>query len=871
MKKGASLFLFLLLVIFPLRAQESPPAQPQPEGQADKSPQNKTSEKNLDIVFIMDDSGSMKETDAKEFRKLAVKAFLDLTQDRGGDSVAVVRFAGWQESIQEGFVICPLTQIPEEEEKRKEVLDKIKETIMKKLTASGTGTDFNFAFKMALGEILKEREKSERPLWLILLTDGEMYVRQEPGFELPDFYKEPLGNLPPTPKTLTQLALSEFENKVLPEIARIPNLYLTCINLLSEENIVLKLIAQKLNAKIIQGARENLKTVFLESLNSLPEGLYRPGITKGFGYLKLNIKPGETVESEVHLYQGTSVTKIVVFSSDSRFSTSLVDETGTVFPRGNEKVIGVGEEYQILNLKEIRWGDYKLIVKNESDKDITIERIIYTQFEIELALTSEEVPSVDAGDVFSLSVQMKDKRDNTAITDTALLKETDITVKVSNDEHRFRNFAQFSSGTSVATIKPPSDVSSTGGEFPIHIQASIIPETLFGGYAFNTPVLHHKIQIVAPVLHLTIPQKALQYQKLVVSAQIIKGSLNDSQKENGIKMAFYEKTTNKEIELLFLPKDGGLVAETVAEELGNFKLKDDRFDLGRVENKDVSLKVEERRLQVFSISREEQLIPIEEVKLEATEEQSAPFRLAFIYSLASHEEGEATVSFAPKRSTDAEILKIESPFVSGKLTLKPKETPKISLSLLAKEGLPADTGEIVVTAEVKGEPKTKLEQRIRLRFLVTEKPFPWWWIVLGAVALLTIILLLILTSRPVFEAQQLWYGIERRYILREFGKRSFIGTEESKDSLQIILKGSKKNPISYLKPLKSDLPVYVDDQQVVGYKALTHGVFIDIRVSDEEVLRYRFFEREPSVEEYMAVSHLPGEGEEYFLIVESEA
>jgi hypothetical protein len=123
----------------------------------------------------------------------------------------------------------------------------------------------------------------------------------------------------------------------------------------------------------------------------------------------------------------------------------------------------------------------------------------------------------------------------------------------------------------------------------------------------------------------------------------------------------------------------------------------------------------------------------------------------------------------------------------------------------------------------------------------------------------------------VFESQQLWYGVERRYILREFGKRSFTGTEEAKESLQIILKGSKKNPISYLKPMKSELPIYVDDVLVTGYKALTHGAFIDIRIPNSEALTYRFFEREPSVEEYMEKRHLPGEGEEYFLIVESES
>jgi len=147
----------------------------------------------IDIVFLIDDSRSMEANDPTDMRKVALKAFLDLTQEAGGDRIAVLRFAGW-EPEGKSFLVYPLTRIPHDPNKRAETLKAIKEAIEKRITAGGMATDFNYAFSVALKEAIKPWLKTNRPLWIILFTDGQMApgllsLKQRLGKEFPAFYE----------------------------------------------------------------------------------------------------------------------------------------------------------------------------------------------------------------------------------------------------------------------------------------------------------------------------------------------------------------------------------------------------------------------------------------------------------------------------------------------------------------------------------------------------------------------------------------------------------------------------------------------------------------------------------------------------------
>jgi len=872
--RGMLVFVFLLSAAYGQQPHEEEPPLAPPQKQKEEG---REKEGGIDIVFVLDDSGSMKYTDTEEFRKLAVKAFLDLTQDRGGDRIAIVRFAGWQESMDSGYLLFPFTKMPEDEKERQNVLGKMKKAITDNITAFGTTTDFNFAFGVALKEVLKGRD-TKRPLWVILFTDGDMYIRKEPGRELPEVYKKELGSLPPYPATLKKLAVNIFDKKTLPGVAKIPNLYLTCVKLRDEKkkekkNIVLDLIAQKLNTKILEGSRDELKTVFIEALSSLPKGLYRPGITRGFGHWKATLGPNESKEFALHLFQGAVSTKVVLFADDSRFSVKLLNEEGeTVYPPEGVVVPGTGDEYRVLTLKGLPWGDYRLLVTNKTDRAMSIEQILYAEFSIALSLLVKELSPIDAGDIFSLSFQLKDTRDGSTITDRSLLEATDLLVSIGGREGIPQNFAQLTSSENpeTAKIEASSDALSTGGDIVVTSYASLIPGTLFGGYAYQTEEVEGKVRIIAPIIEIEAPTKLFQSQDVEFKARILKGALDEKQKKDGIKLTLFEEKLNKEVELVFTPSsEGELTARASIDDVGVYRLKINTFDTGRVENADFAVTVEERRLEVFLVDERGNRLSVEEVRLECEEEEKARFKLGVKFTLSAGETATGTLLFSPKRSGDADILSVGAPVVGGKFNLKKDQTVEIPFSLTGKEGVPEYAGDLVIGVELKDKPKTRREESIRLKFKLKERPFPWWLVAAGAAALFIIILLLVLASRPKFEEQQLWFGVERRYILRDFGKRSFVGTEEAERSLQLFLKGSKKKPICYLRPL-SETPIYVNNEQVQRLKMLSHGAQVVVYPPDGEPLKYRYWEREPSVEEYMKPAVLPGEGEEYFLIIEEE-
>lgn len=181
------LFIIVSAALLSLYAQETPEAapaapspeeKPLPEHPGREKLEDKRASENLDIVFVIDSSKSMTWTDPEGFRKVAVKAFLDITQDRGGDRIAVLQFAGWNETESSEAVVFPLTEIPFDEAERGKAIREMKEALTTKMNLSGKGTDFNYAFQKDVFQIIQKRneENALNNLWIVLLTDGEMDV-----------------------------------------------------------------------------------------------------------------------------------------------------------------------------------------------------------------------------------------------------------------------------------------------------------------------------------------------------------------------------------------------------------------------------------------------------------------------------------------------------------------------------------------------------------------------------------------------------------------------------------------------------------------------------------------------------------------------
>ena len=117
----------------------------------------------VDIILMIDNSGSMEENDPSDWRLKA--ANIIITYAHRDDRVAVILFSDDPENVNEMTGLSPLTPLSED------VKEKLRERISE-FTANGN-TDIILALKLAQ-KALQRRYQKRRSL-IFLLTDGEMH------------------------------------------------------------------------------------------------------------------------------------------------------------------------------------------------------------------------------------------------------------------------------------------------------------------------------------------------------------------------------------------------------------------------------------------------------------------------------------------------------------------------------------------------------------------------------------------------------------------------------------------------------------------------------------------------------------------------
>lgn len=115
----------------------------------------------MDVLLIMDSSGSMKKTDPKTLRIQAAKMFTSLLDK--DDRVGVVSFSD------KGYSLSPLTSL-----NRKKGRDKLFKAL-DKISSNGLHTNLHDAFQKGLKVLMYDRKKGRRKI-AILMSDGEMDV-----------------------------------------------------------------------------------------------------------------------------------------------------------------------------------------------------------------------------------------------------------------------------------------------------------------------------------------------------------------------------------------------------------------------------------------------------------------------------------------------------------------------------------------------------------------------------------------------------------------------------------------------------------------------------------------------------------------------
>ena len=124
--------------------------------------QSYSAEKNIDVVLLMDSSGSMKRTDPKTMRKPAARMFISLLGDK--DRASIVAFGA------EARRLTPLTYAQKEKEKNilLEAIDSV--------SSDEAYTNLYAAVAEGLKILSKSREDKTTARFIIIMSDGKMDV-----------------------------------------------------------------------------------------------------------------------------------------------------------------------------------------------------------------------------------------------------------------------------------------------------------------------------------------------------------------------------------------------------------------------------------------------------------------------------------------------------------------------------------------------------------------------------------------------------------------------------------------------------------------------------------------------------------------------
>ena len=869
----------------------------------------------IDIVFLIDDSRSMERNDPTDMRKVALKAFLDLTQETGGDRIAVLRFAGW-ETEGKPFLVYPLTLIPRDANKRMATLKAIKKAIEEKVTASGMATDFNYAFGVALTEAIRPWLKTNRPLWIVLFTDGQMApgllsLKQRLGKQFPAFYK-------PTEEAIIALkeayekaragvgdfANLEFARKELKKrhlalrrkaedlfgrlIARqaktifkdrkvvVSMVYLRSAAAkqqirtpsdLRKSNAVADHLVQHLGAKLHLVGRRRLKSVFFDILKDVSD-FWKPGLLRCYKDISVSLKPNEVRSIPIHIFQGATVTKVVIFGRSAAFEPRLLKDKQEV---KGVQVAGTGERYRILTLRGLPFGDYTLQIRSRAKDAMVVDVVAYAQVDLQWRVLSKQSKGgpLIAGGSFAfgiapsgsqpdeaqawLAVSVTDRKGN-PLTDPHLTAALNVKLTLPGTKKQPASTAYTALTKRWMLIKGVGSLSEPGTENVV-VEAKATVQT--GEDSLITicqlPTIRFPLKILSPLLRLSVKpstgKEFLEFERLVVTGEIVAGKPAKEQAE-GLTVRFASDKGQQATVTLRL-SEGVFRGETRLA-AGTWHLEGDIFDNAKVSDaKNVTFTVRERRLSVKP----------ERIVFRGFTEDKLKKAFTLTYEMAEGEEAEAEIADIKAKSG----CKVS---VASQRFEIPREGIEIPLELVAETSEAAGNAATVeVKVRLKGVPQSEKTLKVPVVYEYVPRPFPWWIVAAGAAVVVFLIALIWALTRPVFTEQQFWLRAENQYLLRNFGKRKAAGTEQAPNSVLFVLKGSRKKPVCHIKPISSEWSLIVDNERVEQLVPLKHGSWITLIRGDEK-LEYRYFDRQPTEWELLGVPYEPGA--EYFLIIEEE-
>jgi hypothetical protein len=341
----------------------------------------------LDVVFVLDTSGSMAWNDREGFRRDAVKALVDLVAEdvRG---VAVTRFAGWTETERRGDAVLPFTPLPGPGPDLEATLERVRRAVDEGVDAFGSATDWNRALGAGIAPHLARSAADGRRAWVVLVTDGDAFEVSETDERTgADATRRAYvdaasaAGAPATPEALNAAALAELRERTLPALRRegvfVTALYLEERPPARASGPVLDAIAEGTRGpgRILRAASRDLRAGVLEVLASLPPGFLRARRPSELGRAAAEVRPGAPIEATLRRFPFASATRMAVFADSSAFEIEVLGPGGAPAEgTPGVRVGGAGARYRVISLGALAPpGDYRIVVRASGERPVAAE------------------------------------------------------------------------------------------------------------------------------------------------------------------------------------------------------------------------------------------------------------------------------------------------------------------------------------------------------------------------------------------------------------------------------------------------------------------------------------------------------------------
>lgn len=352
--------------------------------------QNDYVDKGMDVVIVMDGSGSMTRNDPERLAIEAAKMYVDLMEN-GSSRVAIVPFTHELGGITE----LTDANTPEQKESLKTKLDKL-------VYDKDGDTDIGLALKKSCDILEKENDKDRNQL-ILFFTDGQI-------------------DLPKSEIRTKDASLRDTASSIEKASGMGVKIYTIGLNVNGEVDteLIKGMADQTLGRSYVvtdaAGLPDIFNEIFADFINSITieMGIIKTD-GKKFSDLKFNISNDNVMEANVIMLSSKKVQEIHLLDTDGN----------EVEVGGNKATVSQSDKYGILKIYSPEKGDWTLRVKGEEGCTIHVNMIFNYKLELRVEVKSEKGKA---------AIEAYFENEGQKVEDEGLYKQFKTVAKVKNNK-----------------------------------------------------------------------------------------------------------------------------------------------------------------------------------------------------------------------------------------------------------------------------------------------------------------------------------------------------------------------------------------------------------------------------------------------------